>query len=163
MKPENIKIVSAKACLPILRRIAYQIYEANYNVNTLILLGISERGYRIAQIIAENLQQISGKEIRCYQLDTTIQNLEVASAVVNQQNCILIDDVLYTGNTLFLAATHLVTLNPARLQTAVLVDRGHRLLPISADFVGLELATTLHEYISVIMEQDGKSFEVFLS
>lgn len=159
---EQVRFLSAKASRAVIKRMAYQIYEKNYEAPSFALVGIVERGSVLAEWLAEDLRNVTSKKVDCYAYRFD-NSLDLNTITIQNGTCIVIDDVLYTGATLFKACAALFSLRPATLQTAVLVDRGHRLFPVAADFVGLELATTLQEYITVRIDSVGQGFEAFVS
>jgi len=124
-------------------RITYEIIERNKDLNKIILAGIKTRGVFIAHRIKERLEQ----------LDTSLISVDVTDREV-----ILVDDVLYTGRTIRAAIDNIVGHGrPARVSLAVLVDRGHRELPIRPDYVGKNIPTSRSEEIIVEMtELDGQ-------
>ncbi|AWN18817.1 bifunctional pyr operon transcriptional regulator/uracil phosphoribosyltransferase PyrR [Streptococcus sobrinus] len=146
-------------------RITYEIIERNKSLDNLVLAGIKTRGVYIARRIQERLKQIEGIDVPAGELDTKPfrDDVKVAEDTtsmpvdVTAKDVILVDDVLYTGRTIRAAIDNLVTLGrPARVSLAVLVDRGHRELPIRADYVGKNIPTSSEEAITVEMvEVDG--------
>lgn len=147
-------------------RITYEIIERNKDLDKIILAGIKTRGVFIAQRIQKRLKQLEGVDVPVGELDTkpfrddvkVEADTTVMDADINDRDVILIDDVLYTGRTIRAAIDNLVSLGrPARVSLAVLVDRGHRELPIRADYVGKNIPTSRSEEIIVHMtEIDGK-------
>ena len=146
-------------------RITYEIIERNKELDKLVLIGIKTRGVYLAKRIQERLQQLEGLEIPFGELDTRPfrddkQAQEATTEFdfdITGKDVILVDDVLYTGRTIRAAIDGIVKLGrPARVQLAVLVDRGHRELPIRADYVGKNIPTGHDEEIIVQMsEHDG--------
>ena len=146
-------------------RITYEIIERNKELDKLVLIGIKTRGVYLAKRIQERLQQLEGLEIPFGELDTRPfsddkQAQEDTTEIdidITGKDVILVDDVLYTGRTIRAAIDGIVKLGrPARVQLAVLVDRGHRELPIRADYVGKNIPTGRDEEIIVQMsEHDG--------
>lgn len=168
---ENKEIVDAQAMTRALTRITYEIIEQNHGVDDLVLVGIKTRGIYLAQRIASRLKQLEHVDVPVGDLDITnyrddrgrrtgqdpdVTATEVGSPI-NGQNVILVDDVLYTGRTIRAALDALMDLGrPKKIGLAVLVDRGHRELPIRADFVGKNIPTSLNERIQVrVKEIDG--------
>lgn len=147
-------------------RITYEIIERNKSLDNLVLVGIKTRGVYIARRIQERLKQLEGIDIPVGELDTKpfrddIKVEEDTSTMpvdITDKYIILVDDVLYTGRTIRAAIDNLVSLGrPARVGLAVLVDRGHRELPIRADYVGKNIPTSSMEEIVVEMvEVDGQ-------
>lgn len=147
-------------------RITYEIIERNKNLDNLVLAGIKTRGVFIARRIQERLKQIEGIElpigeldIKPFRDDVKVEEDTTSMAVdITGRDVILVDDVLYTGRTIRAAIDNLVSLGrPGRVSLAVLVDRGHRELPIRADYVGKNIPTSAVEEIVVEMtEIDGR-------
>ncbi|MBV8253476.1 MAG: phosphoribosyltransferase [Chitinophaga sp.] len=140
-----------------LERIAYEIYEHNSDGEEIILAGIWERGLNIARKIADILQQISPLKPRIIELRLDKQQpseVTVSEQVdFNGKVVVVIDDVANSGRTMLYALKPLLAYLPLKIQTAVLVDRKHKSFPLSVDFVGFSLATTLQE--NVIVETEG--------
>jgi pyrimidine operon attenuation protein/uracil phosphoribosyltransferase len=155
-------------------RIAHEILEANHGASDLIILGIPTRGSflatRIAAVIAraepnfDPQSQVGTLDITMYRDDLTNQiarepaETVIPASGVNAKNVVLVDDVLFSGRTVRAALDALNDLGrPNTVKLAVLVDRGHRQLPIRADFVGKNLPTAMDERISVrLTESDGE-------
>ncbi|NMA01448.1 MAG: bifunctional pyr operon transcriptional regulator/uracil phosphoribosyltransferase PyrR [Clostridia bacterium] len=153
-----------------LTRIAHEIIEKNKGVRDLILVGIRTRGVPLAQKLAEKIKEIEGIEVEVGKLDITlyrddlttladqpiVHGTELPFNIVGKK-IVLVDDVLYTGRTVRAALDALVDLGrPNVIQLAVLIDRGHRELPIRADFVGKNIPTSRKEVIMVkLAEVDG--------
>lgn len=159
------EIVDAMAMQRALTRITYEIIEKNKGINNLVIVGIKTRGVYIAQRIAERLQQLENAEISVAELDistyrddaTDRSTKAVLDTNIDGKRVILVDDVLYTGRTIRAALDALMDNGrPAVVNLAVLVDRGHRELPIRADFVGKNIPTAAAERINVNVEEvDG--------
>ena len=156
-----------------LTRIAHEIIERNEGIDECILVGIKTRGAFLAKRLAQKINTIEKKEIRSGELDISlyrddlsvktsngealVQQVDITYDVTNQK-VILVDDVLYTGRTVRAAMDAVMDIGrPSQIQLAVLVDRGHRELPIRADFVGKNIPTARQERIVVSMvEVDGQ-------
>ena len=159
------EIVDAMAMQRALTRITYEIIEKNKGINNLVIVGIKTRGVYIAQRIAERLQQLENAvipvaelDISTYRDDATDRSTKaVLDTNIYGKRVILVDDVLYTGRTIRAALDALMDNGrPAVVNLAVLVDRGHRELPIRADFVGKNIPTAAAERINVNVEEvDG--------
>ena len=126
-------------------RITYEIIERNKNLDNIVLAGIKTRGVYIARRIQDRLKQLENLDIPIGELDTkpfrddikVEEDTTIMPIDITGKDVILVDDVLYTGRTIRAAIDNLVSLGrPARVSLAVLVDRGHRELPIRADYVG---------------------------
>jgi pyrimidine operon attenuation protein/uracil phosphoribosyltransferase len=156
-----------------LTRIAHEIIERNKGIDECILVGIKTRGAFLARRLAERIEKIEGKAIRTGELDITLYRDDLSTKheneqahveqvdinyVVANQKIILVDDVLYTGRTVRAALDAIMDLGrPAQIQLAVLIDRGHRELPIRADYVGKNVPTSGTERIVVnLTEVDGE-------
>ncbi len=146
-----------------LRRISHEIVEHNDGVENVILVGIKRRGIPIAEIIAANIAAIEGLEIPVGTLDITFYRDDVTrktpepvtassnlSLDINGKSVILVDDVLYTGRTARAAMEAIISDGrPSSIQLAVLIDRGHRELPIRGDYVGKNVPTSKAERVMV--------------
>lgn len=148
-------------------RISHQIIEKNENIEEICLLGVKTRGVYIAKRLCENIKNFTGVDVKWEILDISnyrddlteiVINPEVISADIEGKTVIVADDVLYTGRTARAAMEAIIKKGrPAAIQLAVLVDRGHRELPIRADYVGKNIPTSKSEVIKVnISENDGK-------
>lgn len=151
-------------------RIAHEIVEANRGVDDVRLVGIRTRGVPLAARLADKIEAIEGKPCPVGVLDITLYRDDLTTVAyqpvvrmteipfpVDGQTVVLVDDVLFTGRTVRAALDALIDLGrPRRIQLAVMVDRGHRELPIRADFVGKNVPTSLDEVVSVRLEEvDG--------
>ena len=150
------------------KRIAYQILENNYTEKELYFLGIKNRGFKYATQLAEMMKQISKIDASLHSIKINKRNplaAEVESSIeqesLNDKVIILVDDVANTGRTLFYAMKPLFSYLPKKIQVAVLVDRRHKSFPISVDYVGLSLSTTMQEHISV--DFSSKQLAAYLS
>ncbi len=137
-------------------RIAHEIAEFNYDEPGVILIGIADRGFQLAQRITEELGKCYDKPVQLGSLIMDKSNpvaseykVDIALSEMTGKSVILVDDVLESGRTLIYAAKFLLTANVKKLTTVVLVDRMHPKFPITADFVGMTLSTTLQEHIHV--------------
>lgn len=163
-------ILDSKGIQRSLTRVSHEIIEKNKGTENIILIGIKRRGYPLAQRIAKAIEEIEGIEIpvgsvdiSLYRDDLTaineqpiIKNSELGTNIVGKK-VILVDDVIYTGRTVRAAIDAVIHCGrPDMIQLAVLVDRGHRELPIRADYVGKNIPTSRSELISVeLTEIDG--------
>ena len=151
-----------------LKRLAFEIYENNFEEKTLFLAGIQTRGYQLAAVLAQQLRQISGLTVELISVEVDKEapqqgeiGLSTNLAGLQGQTIILVDDVLNTGRTLAYALKPFLSVEVKKLQTAVLVDRGYPQFPVMATYVGYALATTLQERVEVVFEQEQPS-AVFL-
>ena len=155
-----------------LARIAHEIVERNRTLDEIALVGIRSRGEHLARRLAEQLQQIAGRAVPTGALDITLYRDDLMRQPVGPQPLVrstdipfsideriilLVDDVLYTGRTVRAALDALIDFGrPQAIQLVVLVDRGHRELPIKADYVGKNLPTSRRESVQVrLVEVDG--------
>ena len=165
-------VMDAERISRALTRIAHEILEHNRGLSDLALVGVRSRGVPIAQRIAEDLRKIAGEDIAVGALDITLYRDDLMGASVgiaplvrkteipfsiDDKRILLVDDVLYTGRTIRSALDALIDFGrPRSIQLIVLVDRGHRELPIKADYVGKNLPTSLKESVQVrLLEIDG--------
>ncbi len=156
----------------VLARIAHEILERNKGTEGLIILGIPTRGYQLAQRLENIISEIEGVRLPTGAVDATLyrddlgikkeqpslKKMEIPIAI-DDKTVILVDDVLFTGRTIRAAMNALMDFGrPMSIQLAVLVDRGHRELPIKADYVGKNIPTSLKEGVKVrLKEIDGMS------
>jgi len=162
------RILDANQVNQKLIRLAWQVYEHNADEQEIIVVGIAERGFVLAKKLAKYIEKISNIKTLVTQVrldKKTPYNKEVTIGIDQQDYSdkvvIMVDDVLNSGKTLIYGAKHFLTTPLKKLSTVVLIDRNHNRYPIKADYVGLSLATTLKEYISV--ELSGKEQGVYLS
>jgi pyrimidine operon attenuation protein/uracil phosphoribosyltransferase len=154
-----------------LTRIAHEILERGKGAEDLVLLGIPTRGVPLAHRLAAKIADVEGAKVPVGSLDVTmyrddlrlhparaLERTDVPADGVEGKTVVLVDDVLYSGRTIRAALDALNDVGrPARVQLAVLVDRGHRELPIRADYVGKNLPTSQTERVRVLLhEQDGE-------
>jgi pyrimidine operon attenuation protein/uracil phosphoribosyltransferase len=165
-------------------RIAHEIIEKNSDMGQLALVGIHTRGAHLAHRLARLIKEFSGYEISVGELDISLYRDDVAARgslnvrsrltqpelkgtnlpfSLDDKNIVLVDDVLFTGRTIRAAIDALFDYGrPARIQLAVLVDRGHRELPIRPDFVGKNLPTAQNQRINVHLEEVDEEDEILL-
>src|SRR5688572_26265412 len=155
----------------VLTRIAHEIVERAKGADDVVLLGIPTRGVFLARRLADKLAEITGRKIPVGSLDITmyrddlrmkparaIGRTEIPADGIDDRLVVLVDDVLFSGRTIRAALDALGDLGrPRAVQLAVLVDRGHRELPIRADYVGKNIPTSLRETVKVqLTEEDGR-------
>ncbi|EMR07584.1 Bifunctional protein pyrR [Bhargavaea cecembensis DSE10] len=169
---ETVNLLDDKAIGRAVTRIAHEIIERNKGIDNCILVGIKTRGVDLARRLAAKIETIEGAAIDMGELDITlyrddigkkermdaplVQQIDIEQDLTGRK-VILIDDVLYTGRTVRAAMDALMdTGRPASIQLAVLVDRGHRELPIRPDYVGKNIPTSKEERVTVLLkETDG--------
>jgi pyrimidine operon attenuation protein/uracil phosphoribosyltransferase len=159
-------VLDARDISRALTRISHEILERNRGAADLVLLGIPSRGVPLAQRIAERMASVEGVHVPVGSLDVTMYRddlrlkpartlmpTDIPSGGIDGKTVVLVDDVLYSGRTIRAALDALTEVGgPKAVQLAVLVDRGHRELPIRADFVGKNLPTSLAERVRVSLE-----------
>ena len=159
-----------------LTRIAHEIVEKNKGVDNVVLVGIRTRGVPIAERLAENIEKTEGKKPPVGVLDITLYRDDLSTLAyqpivrptelpvdITGKIVVLVDDVLYTGRTIRAALDAIIDNGrPKTIQLAVLVDRGHRELPIRADFVGKNVPTSSKEVISVQLQATDEAENVIL-
>lgn len=165
------KVVDKESLNRIITRISHEILERNKGTKNLVLIGMRTRGEFLARRIFEKIKQIENIELPLGVLDVTLYRDDFRTRLkqpqvsvsditfdINDKDVILIDDVLYTGRTVRSALNALMDFGrPSAIQFFVLVDRGHRELPIRADYVGKNIPTASSEEIKVKMEEiDGE-------
>ena len=168
---EKAQLMDEKAIGRAITRISHEIIERNKGIEDVVLVGIKTRGVPIADRIGKKIQQIEGALVNAGEVDITLYRDDLkkidVDPVINGSNVqfsiddkivILVDDVLYTGRTVRSALDAIIDIGrPKAIQLAVLVDRGHRELPIRADYVGKNVPTSKGEIISVkLSEIDGE-------
>ena len=144
-----------------LERIAYQILEANGENQTIIIAGIVDNGYAVAQRIVHHLKANSSKEILSCEIEIDKKNphnpIQTTLAAKDYTNkyVVIVDDVLHTGTTLIYAVRHFLSVPLKQCKTAVLLDRNHKKFPIKADFKGVSLSTSINENVAVQVKPKG--------
>jgi pyrimidine operon attenuation protein/uracil phosphoribosyltransferase len=173
---EKAKILDKEGINRSLMRIAHEIIEKNKGVENLCLVGIRKRGVYLAQRLAAGIKRIENKEVAVGILDITlyrddltlIDNQPIVHKTeidfdIQDKVLVLVDDVLYTGRTVRAALDALIDFGrPKIIQLAVLVDRGHRELPVRPDFVGKNIPTSLKETVEVRLEETDGVDEVVI-
>ena len=172
-KKEVVDAVTMKRALT---RISYEIIERNKGIQDIVLVGINTRGRYIAQRLAERLKQLEDIDVPVGELDITLYRDDVKDmeepelhssdvpVSIEGKEVILVDDVLYTGRTIRAAMDAVMDLGrPRKISLAVLVDRGHRELPIRADYVGKNIPTSKTEEIIVEMEERDGADRIMIS
>ncbi len=163
-------IMDADAMRRAIVRISHEIIEKNKGVENVVLVGIRTRGVPIAERIAETIERIENAKVPVGMLDITLYRDDLSTLAYNPivhgteididltgKVIILVDDVLYTGRTIRAALDAIIDMGrPKAIQLAVLIDRGHRELPIRADFAGKNVPTSHKEAVNVsLAEEDG--------
>ena len=168
------KITDENGVRRALMRISHEITENNKGIDGIVVVGIKRRGITLGKLICENLERIEGTRPEMYELDVTDyrDDLEKTHGYahfekrndafdVNGKKVIIVDDVIYTGRTARAALEAVFSFGrPAKIQLAVLVDRGHRELPIRADYVGKTIPTAKSETVKVNTPEYDGSFGI---
>lgn len=171
---EKAQLMDEKAISRAITRISHEIIERNKGIEDVVLVGIKTRGVPIANRISKKIYQIEGRYINTGEVDITLYRDDLKKVdidpVINGSNInfsiddkvvVLVDDVLYTGRTVRAALDAIMDIGrPKSIQLAVLVDRGHRELPIRADYVGKNVPTSKNEIISVKLDEVDKEDSV---
>jgi pyrimidine operon attenuation protein/uracil phosphoribosyltransferase len=165
------KLVDKNGLKRIITRFSHEILERNKGSKNLVLIGMRTRGEFLANRIFKNIAEIEGKELPFGVIDVTLYRDDFRKRIkqpevsvsnitfdINEKNVILIDDVLYTGRTVRAALNAIMEFGrPSTIQLCILVDRGHRELPIKADYIGKNIPTSINEEVKVKMEEiDGE-------
>lgn len=164
------EIMDENGIMRAITRISHEIIEKNKGVEDIALIGIQRRGVPLAKMLAQKIRDVEGKKVDVGILDITFYRDDLSLLYehpvvngteiyfpVNDRKIILVDDVLYTGRTARAAIEAIMDIGrPKMIQLAILVDRGHRELPIRADYVGKNVPTSRNEIIHVkLMDIDG--------
>jgi pyrimidine operon attenuation protein/uracil phosphoribosyltransferase len=164
-------LLDEQAIARALRRISHEIIENNKGVENVVLIGIARGGVPVSNILYENIKKIENVSLPIGKLDITLYRDDIETKGIQAQvtdthipfsikdkDIILCDDVLYTGRTVRAGIDALISLGrPRSIQLAVLIDRGHRELPIRADYVGKNVPTSKEEKVDVIFGDNGES------
>jgi len=159
-----------------IRRMAHEIIEKNKGTENICLVGIQKGGVTLANRLAAEIQTIEGRLIEVGTLDISYYRDDLNTkdeqpiakkteipCTINDKTVVLVDDVLFTGRSIRAAMDALMDFGrPGRIQLAVLIDRGHRELPIRADFAGKNIPTSFNDLIEVELEEDDKNNKVVL-
>jgi pyrimidine operon attenuation protein / uracil phosphoribosyltransferase len=171
MRELKAKIMDEAGFERTLTRLAHEILEKNRGAESIVIVGIKTRGEYLARRIARKIEDVEHLTLKIGSLDITLYRDDLLGKLeqpvlkgtdiifdITDKNVVLIDDVLYTGRTVRAALDELIDLGrPRTIQLAVLVDRGHRQLPIKADYVGKNVPTSAEESVRVhIKEVDGE-------
>ena len=167
MTKEENQILDKKEVLQKIRRIAFEIYENNYREKEIVIAGIPDTGYKMAKMLVKELKIISPFEIKLVKISVDKKDparggikIDCDLATLNKLCMVLVDDVLHTGRTFMHSLKPFLDINMKKIETAVMIDRSFKMFPVSADYIGYELSTTLNDHIEVSFKP-GK-FGVFL-
>tara|TARA_Y100000996_G_scaffold390990_1_gene352638 strand:+ start:117 stop:656 length:540 start_codon:yes stop_codon:yes gene_type:complete len=167
MKKFKATLLSKEDLKKVVTRLSHEIIEKSSSLNDLAIVGIRTRGDIIAKRIVDNIKSINNATLEYGTLDVTFYRDDFSSNLgspkvgpsdlnfdVNNKNIVLVDDVLYTGRTIKAAIEEVFSFGrPASIKLCVLVDRGHRELPIKADFVGKNYPTSINEHVHVYIKE----------
>jgi len=159
-----------------LLRLSHQILEKNREIEDLVVVGIHRRGVTLAERISKMIEEIKGKKLPTGTLDITLYRDDLTRIAyqpvvrntnilfpIDDKKVVLVDDVLYTGRTVRAAIDALIDFGrPEKIELAVLIDRGHRELPIRADYVGKNIPTSPEEMVEVRVEELDGTDEVLI-
>ncbi len=174
MLKEKAQIMDAKSMGRAVARISFEILERNKGTEDIGIVGIMSRGVQLAQRIAQKIAEVEGQEIpvgyvdiTAYRDDNRQDDAEDRTDIpfpVDRKKLILVDDVMFTGRSARAAIDAIMSRGrPQNIQLAVLVDRGHRELPIRADYIGKNLPTSREETVKVLVqERDGEDKVIIL-
>ncbi len=174
---DKAEIMDESGIMRAVIRIAHEIIEKNKGIEDVILIGIQRRGVPLAKMIAEKIKEVEGKDVPVGILDITFYRDDLSTLAehpvvngteinfsVTDKIIILVDDVLYTGRTARSAIDAIMDIGrPRIIQLAILIDRGHRELPIRADYVGKNVPTSKGEVVNVKLFEIDKTNVVTLS
>ena len=175
-EPKGASVMDADKIDRSLTRIAHEIVERHRDVGKLVLVGIRTRGVPLARRLQGKVKAIEGKELPLGVLDINLYRDDITSVgpsailketiihfPIDDRRVILVDDVLFTGRTVRAALDGLMDFGrPRTIELAVLIDRGHRELPIRADYVGKNVPTSLEEMVQVLLKEEDGRDEVLL-
>ncbi len=176
MRKLKAKIIDAPGLERTVTRLAHEILEKNKGAGNIVIVGIRTRGEHLAKRLARKIEEVEGVSLPIGFLDITLYRDDLLGKLeqpemkgtdiifdITSKDVVLVDDVLYTGRTIRAALDGLTDLGrPRTIQLAVLVDRGHRQLPIKADYVGKNVPTSAEESIRVHMKEVDGEDEVLL-
>ena len=151
------ELIDGNKMIRTIRRISHEIIERNNDLSNLVFLGVMRKGVPLAKLIGENIEKFGNVKIPVYELDITgyrddlqINDFKKLDIDLTGKTVLVVDDVLFTGRTVRASMDAIVDLGrPDKIQLAVLIDRGHRELPIRADYVGNNIPTSISEKIIV--------------
>ncbi len=176
-RPQERLVMDAGDIARAVTRIAHEILERNKGVQDLALVGIRTGGVHLAHRLVRRIQEIEAAQVPIGELDITLYRDDLSLRKeqpilrkttvpfdISDKIIVLVDDVLFTGRTIRAAMDGLIDLGrPAEIQLAVLVDRGHRQLPIKATYIGKNIPTSREEKIQVLLEEEGEDERVVIS
>ena len=177
MKKSGKKLIlDAKGVDRVLSRLTHEIIEKNKGAEEIALVGICSGGVPLSRVVQGKIQSIEGLDVPAGYVDITLYRDDLSRAgyqprlkrteipfSIDEKRVVLVDDVLFTGRTIRAAMDALIDFGrPKNIQLAVLIDRGHRELPIRADYVGRNVPTARNETVEVIVEGEPEEWKVML-
>jgi pyrimidine operon attenuation protein/uracil phosphoribosyltransferase len=176
MREVKAKIIDDAGMERTVTRLAHEILEKNKGASNIVIVGIRTRGEFLAKRVARKIEEVEGVQLKIGFLDITLYRDDLLGKLeqpqmkgtdilfdISGKDVVLVDDVLYTGRTIRAALDGLIDIGrPKTIQLAVLIDRGHRQLPIKADFVGKNVPTSSDESIRVHLKEVDGGDEVLL-
>jgi len=153
------QVLNAKKIGQIIRRMAYQVYEANFDSDRLTILGIEGEGAKLSELIEQELTAIDDslkttRSLIKVNKQQPVGTVKIAKDIPDNTPILIVDDVMHTGRTIAYCLKELLDIHVPKIDMAVLVDRGHRKFPIRPTFSGYQLATTLEDHIEVMFEPE---------
>lgn len=163
--PRKVQILNEEQIELMLERIAYEIVERNITEKDIVLAGIKNRGYSLAQVLQRKVEHLSELKVRLVAIEIDKRNpINCSLSETNdldKKSIIVVDDVANSGRTMLYALHPFLNVIAKKIQIAVLVDRKHKSYPICSDYVGRQLSTTLDEHVEVKIE-NGKVLGAYL-
>ena len=150
-----------------IRRMAYQIYEANVNESEIVIAGIAENGFELAKLLEQQVSAIAPFDVKLCRVSMNKSNpIDQVSCDCNlddlkNQSIVLVDDVLHSGTALIYGVSYFLQVPLKQFKTAVLVDRNHKKYPVKADYKGISLSTSLNE--NVVVDFSSGDFKATLA
>jgi len=158
---EKSLILDAPQVKQKIRRMAFEIYEHNFKEKNIVIAGIEGQGYVLAKLLAKQVESISPLEVKLVKISIdkaapvqTDITLDCDVKELRKKNIILVDDVLNTGRTFTYGMKPFLNIEVKKIETAVLINRGHSLFPILTQYTGYELSTTIKDHIEVILSKE---------
>ncbi|RZK49868.1 MAG: phosphoribosyltransferase [Pedobacter sp.] len=169
MPNAKVQILTSAQIAQKINRIAYQILEDNLEEKEVVLAGIWDRGYKLAERLKKVLEDIASFKVILLKIELEKQqskllaSTDLAESSWKGKAIILVDDVLNSGKTLAYGLGVFLNTPHKKIRTVVLIDRSHKIFPIATDFVGFQLATILKEHVHVVLDVPGEEDAVYLS
>lgn len=161
MTAETTTILNKTEIAHKLKRIAYQIYEANVSEKSIVIAGIKDNGFLLAKKLKDQVEKISPIKVTLCEVYIDKKNptnpitTSLSTADYKNTSLLLVDDVLHSGTTLIYGVKHFLNVPLKQFKTAVLVDRNHKKYPVKVDYKGISLSTSINENVAVIFEKNN--------